>query len=391
MEILLNIALILLFAKIFEVPFRKYGFSPITAYVIAGFIIGPYMLGLITSYEGLIGIANLSLILLMLYTGLTTDFRDLTENFRYIVLIGVSGVAITFTIIYVFLHILGFNTIVALFVAFSLSNTATETVAAIISRESAPKLRAIIVGASFIDDLIAVFLVTFLTSFGYRQDISLYELMFFILKITAFLITTLYISHVLTKKYSIVYQKLARDYFWFASAIITISLLLAIMARLMGLSELIGAYIAGLIFARSREFHDPMLKPRIALTNFLSDFTMFLNAIFVPIFFVYIGLSYSLGEVDIPLYVSLLSLAIMGKFIAVYPYAYKIFKNTQTAMAVGFAMGSRGSLEVVLLKLGLETGVISHIVFSTVLTVALTTTIISPLLFTTVYKRRIIS
>ncbi len=388
MEVLLDIALILLFAKILEIPFRRYSLSPITAYIITGFLLGPYMFNLVSNYDSLSGIASLGLILLMLYTGLTTDFRDIKEYFKYIVLIGASGVIITFTLIYVTLHLIGFNTIVALFVAFTLSNTATETVAAMIPRESDPKLRSIIIGASFVDDLIAVFLVTFLTSIGYQQNVSLTDMMFFTAKVVIFLVATLYISYILTNKYPIVYQWLARNYFWFASTVIVTALFLAILARLMGLSELIGAYMAGLVFARSREFHDPMLKSRIALTNFLSDFTMFLDAVFIPIFFVYIGLSYSLGEVDPFIYALLLLLAVTGKFIATYPHAYRIFKNTRAAAAVGLAMGSRGSLEIVLLKLGVEAGIISHVIFSTVLTVALTTTILSPVLFTVVYRRK---
>ncbi len=385
-SILFDIALMLVFAKFLEIPFRRYRLNPIPAYIISGFILGPYLLGILKPTCELIGLAYLGLILLMLYTGLTTEFHELKTNFKLILIISVLGVIATFTLIYLFLISLGYSIMVSIFVAVTLSNTATETVAAIVSRKTDSFIKSVVIGASFVDDVIAVFLITFLTSTSF-ESFSFTGFLLFSIKTLLFLVIVFYLSYLLSSKFTSIYRYMSKDYFWFASIVIMTALVLAVISRLAGLSELIGAYLAGILISRGREYHDPMLKTRVALSNFIGDFTIILDAIFLPLFFAYIGLSYSIGEIDLFLYISLLLLAIAGKVLGATPYSYIKTRNKYKALSIGFAMSSRGSLEIVLLKLGLETGVISHVVFSTVLTVAITTTLISPILYTIVYRR----
>jgi len=372
-------------AKLLEIPFRWLNLNPIPAYVLAGFIIGPYVLGIIEFYLELTSIAYLGLILLMLYTGLTTEFREIKSNFKEVVAMGSLGIIVTFIAVYTYLWLLGFPSIISLFIAVALSNTATETVAGVLARSGESKLRSLVIGASFFDDIIAVYLITLLTGFGLRE-LSIEDLLAFTAKTVAFIAIAFYISSLFSSKYTRIYQYMSKNYFWFASSVVLIALVLALIARMVGLSELLGAYLAGVIISRSREFHDPMLRTRIALTNFISDFAVILDVIFIPIFFVYVGLSYSIREVDVILYASLLTLAMIGKFIGVYPYAYAVFRDRSSAIAAGILMGSRGSLDIALLRLGLEAELIDQTVFSTVLTVALTTTILTPLIYTIVYK-----
>ncbi|OYT38370.1 MAG: sodium:proton exchanger [Desulfurococcales archaeon ex4484_58] len=384
-SILLDIALLLVVAKLFEIPFRKFHLNPLPGYIIAGFIIGPYMLGLVESTIELSGLAYLGLILLMLYTGLTTEFREMLHYYKEILITASLGVLVTFTFIYLYLLFIGIDFIVALFIAVALSNTATEAVAAIVSRKGDTVTRSIIIGASFVDDVIAVFLITILSSISIRE-ITFVEFIMFSLKVLLFLGTIFYLSSLFSQKYPRIYSLLSKDYFWFTSIVILLALVLSVISIIVGLGGLIGAYLAGILVSRGREHHDPMLKTRIALSNFISDFTVLLDAIFIPLFFVYIGLSYSVGEVEPFLYTSLLILALAGKIAGVTPYTYSFLKDKNRSLAVGVAMCSRGSLEIVLLKLGLENGVITHSIFSTVLTVAITTTIIAPLLYTFIYK-----
>ncbi|MET1159597.1 MAG: cation:proton antiporter [Thermoprotei archaeon] len=384
-HISLYIVLALIAAKLVEVPFRKVGLSPIPGYVIVGLILGSSLLGIIKYPEYLSSIAYLSLVLLMLYTGLTTEFRDVMDFFKEVVLIGFMGVFATFVIVYVALRLLGFSLLISIFVATALSNTATEAVAGVLARTRDSRFKSIIIGASFFDDILAVYLITLLTSLSIGEY-SLTGIVVFTLKALAFIVVVFYISNLLARKYTRFYEYVSRDYFWFSSLTIVIAFALAFVARIVGLSELLGAYLAGILISRGREYHDPMLRTRVVLTNFTSAFIVFLDVIFLPLFFVYVGLSYTIVTIDITLYAILLLLALLGKFIGVYPYAIKVFGDKTKAIRAGLIMGARGSLDIALIRIGLDTGVIDTALYSTVLSVALTTAILVPIIYAKAYK-----
>jgi len=380
---LFYIALILLLGKIAGLPFRKLSLNPIAAYILIGFLLGSGVFGVISikpSILELSGLTYLCLILIMLYTGLTTEFEDLLKYLKPIIAIATLGVLTTLSLIYFSLTLMGFNTIVALFVSISLSNTATETVAAFISRKGDSLTRSLAIGASFVDDVIAVYLITLLTSIGFHE-IMLMEFVVFSLKTLTFLSIFFYITSLLSNRYTGFYQYLASNYSSFTTIAILLSLLLAVLARLIGLSELIGAYLAGILISRGREHHDPMLRTRVALFNFISDFAIILDALFIPLFFTIVGLSYSINMVDPYLYTLLLTLAIIGKVAGAAIPSYIYLKDTWRSIAIGIAMTSRGSLEIVLIKLGLDNGLIDNVMFNTILSVSLTTSILAPVLY----------
>ncbi|ABN69364.1 sodium/hydrogen exchanger [Staphylothermus marinus F1] len=385
--LIFEIVMLLMLAKILEIPFRKYSLHPMAGHVITGIVLGPYFLGLVKPSGEMLGIAYFGLLLLMFYTGLTTDYRELKRRSKTVLLMGGMGVLVTFTLIYLAMCLLGYEGLPGIFIAASLSNTATETMAAIVAKKGDTISRSLLVGASFVDDVMAVFIIGILAGLAVENSLSITTLVILTSKALFFLSLIFFISSLLVNKYPKIYKTISQDYFWFATFSILLSLSLAVAAKLFGLSELIGAYLAGILISRGREFHDPMLRTRIAITEFISDFTVVLDALFIPLFFAYIGLSYSPGAVSFSLYLVLLSLAILGKFVGTAPIAYISLKDKRRSIAVGLAMSGRGALETALLKLGLDYGIISPMLFNTAITVSLTTTVIAPILYSIVYKK----
>ncbi|MEM4532215.1 MAG: cation:proton antiporter [Desulfurococcaceae archaeon] len=384
-SLILDIAFMLIFAKILEIPFRKYYLNPIIAHVLAGFIVGN-LLYLVKTSSGLESIIGLSIILIMLYTGLTTDFRELTSSFREVFLMSISGVFTTILFTYVFLQFIGLNTYASIFIAIVLSNTATETIAGILYRENDVYFKSIIIGASFIDDIIAVVFATIFSTISLGET-SFIDLAFVLVKITLFLLVSFYLTNILFNKFSKIYIAISRNYYYFVSIVITLAFTLAFISKTIGLSELIGAYIAGLILARIREPHDPLLRSRINLINFISDFIIFLDALFIPLFFTYIGLSYSITSINTNLLVIVLLIALTGKVIGVYPVARYVFKNNAKAFLTSILMTGRGLIEIVLLKIGYEIGIIDYTLYTTILTVSLLTIVLTPLSYTLIKMR----
>jgi len=123
------------------------------------------------------------------------------------------------------------------------------------------------------------------------------------------------------------------------------------------------------------------------LFNFISDFAIILDALFIPLFFTIVGFSYSINMVDPYLYTVLLTLAIIGKVVGASIPSYMYLKNKWRPIAIGIAMTSRGSLEIVLIKLGVDNGLIDNVIFNTILSVSLTTSVLAPILYGLVIRK----
>ncbi len=386
-SLVVDIVLLLMIAKLLELPLRKQHLHPIAGHVVAGLVLGPYVLGWIKPTRELLGIAYLGLLLLMFYTGITTDFRELRRRNVEVIVMGGMGVLATFILIYIVLSLLGITGLPAVFVAAALSNTATETVAGIVARKGDAKTKSLLVGASFVDDVMAVFIIGILAGLGTTGTIQLWDILLLSCKTLLFLFLVFYIGNLLVTRFTSFYRFISQDYFWFATTSILLALGLAVLAKFSGLSELIGSYLAGILISRGREYHDPMLRTRIAISEFIGDFTVVLDVIFIPLFFTYIGLSYAPMMVDPIYFLVLLSLAILGKFIGTTPIAYYALRDKRKSIAIGLAMSGRGALETALLKLGLDYGIINSLLFNTAITVSITTTIVAPLLYSLAYKK----
>jgi len=377
--------MLLILAKLFGVPLKRVGVHPIVGHVLAGVILGPYILGIVSPSRELETIANVALLLLLFYTGLTTDFRELRRKGVAVITMGISGVVATFLLTYFTItFVLGMDHIKALFISIALSNTATETVAATIARLGGHDIKALVIGASFVDDVLAVFVISIIssTAMGFAVDIK-----YLIITTAIFMTTVLLLSQVLVTHAKSFYSKLSRDYLVFASTSIVLAFIMALIARKIGLSELVGAYLAGLIIGRGREYHDPLIRARVILSEFIEDLSIILEVLFVPMFFTFVGLLLTPMKVSTTLYLIGLSTAVIGKIIGCTPIAYLSLRDMKKGIAAGFAMTGRGALETALLKLGLDYGIIGLTEYSTIVSITLTTVIIAPLLYSIMFRK----
>jgi len=381
-----DLAIILLFAKIVEMPIRRLNLNALPAYVLVGFIISSNMLNLVESLEDLNSIASFILILLMLYTGLTTDYSEFKQHFKSILTLCTFNYLFTFTLIYLYMVNTGFNYFESMFIALLLSNTSMEIVAGLLYRFPDHKIRSIIIGASFIDDLFAVISISLVLNMGFNQSTPS-EPLILIAKMMILLSIYFTLIELLKHRIPVFYTFISRNYYTFVSTAVLTTFLSAYISRVIGLSEIVGAYLAGLMLSRGREVHDPLLKTRIVYINFISEFVTFLDAVFLPLFFTYVGLFYSLPSVNVYLLFNILVLAMIGKITPSVLTLYVLTRDVKSAFNSGILLACKGSLEVALLKMGLDSGLISGEVYNTILTVSLLTTIIPSMLYALSIKK----
>ena len=154
------------------------------------------------------------------------------------------------------------------------------------------------------------------------------------------------------------------------SLAIIILLALAIAAELIGgMAAITGAFLAGLMFARSPEQEN--LEPRVSALAY---------GFFVPVFFVDIGLSVDIKSI-IPVFgftMIVILIAIIAKLLGAGLGARWAGFSWSEAMQLGAGMVSRGEVGLIIAAVGLSAGLVTDAVFSSIVGMVIVTTLITP-------------
>jgi Kef-type K+ transport system membrane component KefB len=158
----------------------------------------------------------------------------------------------------------------------------------------------------------------------------------------------------------------------------------ALITEAIGIHLIFGAFLLGAAMPKN-----PRLVREIAQKT--EDFVLIF---LLPVFFAYSGLKTQVGLLNNPelwlLCAAILGVAIVGKYVGTYYAARSCNIDKQEASALGWLMNTRGLTELIVLNIGLELGVISPILFTMLVIMALVTTFMtSPLLEWTYPKKSI--
>jgi Kef-type K+ transport system membrane component KefB len=381
LEFLLDLLLLLLCAKVTGELLRHLGFSPLIGEVATGIALGPALLGWVSPNDYIRAVAMLGLVVLMLVTGMNSRF-DLFLKARFRALaIAVLGMAASFALGFGAMYAWGYPTITCLFVGAALSNTATEVVARFVGTRP---LGQLMLTVAFIDDILAVYVIGILSMAARGGGLDLSLFLRATVGIVAFMLAVAYLSREL-----IVKRDLMRRLWRFERGgipitfALSLALALAVVARRVGLHEIIGAYVAGLFISRLRERPDALLLSRIRLNAMLEDLSMSFQTILTPMFFAYVGLSLSpdWGGIKLGVLLTLVAAAFLGKLLGCGGGAAAVGYRGRDRLAIGVAMCARGSLELAVLLLGLEARVVPSEVFAMMTIATLATTVLTPVLF----------
>jgi Kef-type K+ transport system membrane component KefB len=145
----------------------------------------------------------------------------------------------------------------------------------------------------------------------------------------------------------------------------------AIITNVIGIFAIFGAFLLGATFSPERDF-------RTAVSHKLHDFVM---VFFLPIFFTYTGLRTRVDSVDSPLMWlicgAVITVAIIGKFGGCGLAAKLSGFSTRESICIGTMMNTRALMELVVINIGFQLGVIPESVFAMLLLMALITTVMT--------------
>ena len=146
------------------------------------------------------------------------------------------------------------------------------------------------------------------------------------------------------------------------------------------IAAITGAFLAGLMFARSPE------KERLE-----RGMSALAYGLFVPIFFVHIGLSVNLRQLDLQsiwLEVAIILVAIVGKFLGAGGGARLAGLEWSEAAQLGAGMISRGEVGLILATVGIDSGLLDSALFSTIIGMVLVTTLVTPPLLRVLFAKK---
>jgi Kef-type K+ transport system membrane component KefB len=381
--ILIQIAAILVTARVFSEAAARLGIPRVIGELCAGIVLGPSLLGVISPNELLRLLAEVGIILLLFEVGIQSDLGRLVHAGRNALILAITG--------FVMPMILGFGLcyftfelplLVSLFVGGTLTATSigvTVRVLADLGRQSSPEGQ-IVLGAAVVDDLLGVLLLAVLYEFSVTGTVSVTNAGRIILFMTIFFAA----APVLAKMLSVAiyrFHSVSEAPGVIPITLVALVLAFASLAHSVGAPELLGGFAAGIALSRrfflplgltlrvDAEFHDQIhiqMRPIIQL--------------FTPIFFVMVGLSLDLSAVDWGsafVWVFSLTLAVAA-IAAKLAGGLLVPANHHARVAIGMAMVPRGEVGLIFAELGRVAGIFDNDVYAAIVIVIAYTTLLSP-------------
>ncbi|MBT3046847.1 MAG: cation:proton antiporter [Candidatus Thiodiazotropha sp.] len=349
----------------------------------AGVILGPSLLGWIEPTTTIQLLAEIGIILLLFKVGIETDIRRLINAGRQSLIVAMGGFFMPllsgFALSYWIFNLGG---LVSLFIGGTLTATSIGITIRVLSdlKRQHEKEGEVVLGAAVLDDVMGVILLAILYEFSISGGVSVTN----VGKVLTFIMLFFLFAPIAAKLISVMIRRFD-DYSTTPGLIpimiISLVLFFAWLAHVVGAPELLGGFAAGL--ALSRRFFLPF---GMALHNdrkFAGRIEVQMNPIvyiFSPIFFVTVGLSLSLREIDWSspfiwsFALSFFIIAVAAKFFG----AMLINAGIRQRVAIGLAMVPRGEVGLIFAELGRSTNIFDIEVYAGMIIVITLTTLLSP-------------
>ena len=385
--LLLQIITILIVCRLFGWMFQKIGQPTVIGEIVAGIVLGPSVLGhllpgvsaFLFPLESLGNITILSqfgLILFMFAIGMELDIGEVRKKLKETILISHTSTIVPFffgmlTAYYVYgsyahkgTPFLSF----ALFIGIAMSITAFPVLARIIQEKGLTKthLGTISLASAANGDITAWCLLAVVIAIAQAGSMlsAVYNILFSILYI---LFMFLAVRPFLRMIGHIYHNKEVID-----KALVALMFLLLIVSsyftEILGLHALFGAFIAGVVMPGNIKF-------RKIMTEKVEDVSL---ALFLPLFFVSTGLRTEIGLLNKPelwwLCLIFIVVAIAGKFGGAMFSARFVGESWKDSLYIGALMNTRGLMELVVLTIGYEMGILTPSVFVILVLMTLVTT-----------------
>ena len=383
LEILKDIALVIIFAKFFGLVARKLKAPQVVGEIIAGLIIGPSLLGWVTKTDFISGVAEIGVILLMFSAGLETNITQLKKTGAKATAIACAGVFVPLAcgtlLTMCFYGFEDFGTdgfFRALFIGTILTATSVSITVQVLKElgKLTEEVGTTIVSAAIIDDVIGIIVLTIVLSF--RDPNS--NIGDVVLRTIGFIVLSFVVGYILYKVMCWIDDRYPHTQ---RIPIIGLALALAlayIADRFFGIADITGAFVAGVILSSLKD--SAYIDRKMDVNSYM---------IFGPVFFVSIGLTTDIKEIDVAILlfsVFFVLVGLLSKIIGCGAMSRLCGFKGKDTLKIGIGMMTRGEVALIVSNKGLDAGMIEAKYFTCVILLILFSSILTPILLKILYS-----
>ena len=385
--VLAQIVTIIIVSRIFAFIFKKIHQPTVIGEIIAGIVLGPSLLGMLfpefssalfpeNSLGNLSLLSQIGLILFMFMVGMELDIKVIQNKVKDAVVVSNAGILIPFTLgigLAYFIYenfapkgvpFLSFG----LFLGLAMSITAFPVLARIVQERGMHRTRigTLVITCAAADDITAWCLLAAIIAIAKAG--SFMSSLYVILLAIGYVIIMIKVVRPFLKRVGDLHdsrENMSKQ----VVAIFFLTLLISsYTTEIIGIHALFGAFLAGTIMPENSKFRNIFIQK-------IEDVALVL---LLPLFFVFTGLRTQIGLLnDIYLWKItglIILVAISGKFLGSAIASKIMGQNWRDSLTIGALMNTRGLMELVVLNIGYDLGILSPEVFSMMVIMALVTT-----------------
>jgi len=385
-----DLAIIMILAAIVTLAFFKIRQPLIIGYLFAGMLIGPLSplwtsilgenggtvaitgTGILSDISALNLFADIGVILLLFVIGIEFPFAKIRSIGRVAIGSGTLGLFATLGVVFIAASALGLNFMDSLFIAAALSISSTAIIIKIL--EDAGKIKKessiLVLGVLIVEDVIAVILIASLESVALVGTVSVEAVVLVALVAAGLIVGTFTIGRrVIPPLIDKVASAENREILLLS--VLGVCFGYALLANVVGLSVAIGAFLAGVLVAESKSSEVSKI-----LSSPIKD-------MFVAIFFVSVGALMDITQLSSYIFIAIALIAVTTAMkLGGNLLGNTIFKQPkEKALRVAFALSApRGEFSIVIVKVGVDMGVVSAFLFPLIGLITIITAFMSPFL-----------
>ncbi|TAD97679.1 MAG: cation/H(+) antiporter [Bacteroidetes bacterium] len=386
-RLILQIITIVFFARLFGSLAAKIGQPTVIGEIVAGIILGPSLVGMlfpefslflfpVDSLKNLQALSQLGLILFMFIIGMELDISILQKKASDAIVVSHAsiifpyflGVSLAYFIYTDFTNegvsFLSF----ALFMGIAMSITAFPVLARIVQERGLTKtpLGTMAITCAAADDVTAWCILAAVIAIVKAGTAT--NALFTLALSVIYVALMIYVVRPIMQKVGEVYVSKENLSKTVVGMVFLVMLASAYLGEIIGIHALFGAFLAGSIMPANMRFKE-------VLTEKIEDLSLVL---LLPLFFVFTGLRTQIGllnEGSLWLMCGLIiAVAVIGKFVGSALAARWVGQSWKDSLTLGALMNTRGLMELIVLNIGYDLGILSPEVFAMMVLMALTTT-----------------
>lgn len=396
--LVIQIAVLLLVAKLMGELARRFRQPSVVGEILAGILLGPSLLSSLfpalgqwivpqTALSGYLleVVSMIGVMFLLLVTGLETDLGLIKRHARTAIGVSFGGITVTFFTGFWLGRSLPDSLLVdperrlvfALFVGTAMAISAIPVIAKVMFDMGLMRrdIGQTIIAAGMSDDTIGWMMLSVVAGLAAGEAITAGSVFASVAKVLVFILFTFTLGHWLLKRMVHTVQ----ERFTSPGRIISLSVILAFawgaITQAMHLEAILGAFFVGILLGNLPRFNADT-------RHSLETISM---SIFSPIFFAVAGLKVNLVQIFqsprlIGIALLVIAVATFGKVLGTYLGARLIGRRDHwTALSFGAALNARGAMEIIIATIGLQLGILGQDMFSIIVLMAMATSLMAPL------------